>query len=77
MLESEAYLEFTPSQVAAAALAIAKYTVGVEFWDEKQELETGYTLLQMVQPITAVYNTFKNAPKYAQQAIREKYKDKK
>ncbi|XP_065556710.1 G2/mitotic-specific cyclin-A-like isoform X2 [Artemia franciscana] len=77
LLESDPYLRFLPSQIAAAAFAIARHTCGLEPWNEKLIHKTGYRLRQLRDICYFLHKTLVGAPVHAQQAIVEKFKTSK
>ncbi|XP_014213848.1 cyclin-A1 [Copidosoma floridanum] len=77
LLEADPYLHFLPSHLAASAVALARHTLREEVWPHELELSTGYSLHDLKTCITHLHRSFKNAPDLPQQAIQEKYKNKK
>jgi len=76
LMEADPYLKFSQSQIAAAAVSIANYTLGLPAWDSTMEQESGIQWADLCEVVRLLYKTYRNAPAYPQQAIREKYKDK-
>ncbi|XP_034944617.1 G2/mitotic-specific cyclin-A [Chelonus insularis] len=77
LLEADDYLQFLPSHLAAAAVAVARHTLQEEAWPHELELSTGYSFQDLKECIRCLCETFANAPTLPQQAIQEKYKSRK
>ena len=77
MLEGDPYLQFSPSHLAASAVALARHTLLEEMWPHELELSTGYSLRDLKDCIICLNKTFCNALNIQQQAIQEKYKSSK
>ncbi|KAF7997852.1 hypothetical protein HCN44_009250 [Aphidius gifuensis] len=77
MLEADPYLQYLPSHLAAAAIAVARHTLQEEAWPHELELSSGYSFNQLRQCISYLSKTFSNAPNIQQQAIQDKYKSPK
>ncbi|KAK0158871.1 hypothetical protein PV328_009814 [Microctonus aethiopoides] len=77
MLEADPYLQYLPSHLAAAAVAVARHTLQEEAWPHELELSTGYSIRDLRKCIGYLTETFSNAPNLPQQAIQEKYKSTK
>lgn len=77
LLEADPYLQFVPSHLAAAAIALSRHTLREEAWPHELELSSGYSLQDLKLCISCLQKTFKNAPNLPQQAIQEKYKSTK
>jgi cyclin A len=75
LIESETYLSFLPSQIAAAAIYLAMYTLGKK-WTEQIAEQIGYDfdLSGLKDCIVAMHKSMQQAPSLPQQAIQEKYK---
>ncbi|XP_040278372.1 cyclin-A1 [Bufo bufo] len=73
-LLEEPFLKYLPSMTAAAALALANYTINKVFWPETLKAFTGYSLSDLAPCLVDLHRACLNAPHQAQQAIREKYK---
>ncbi|XP_069680292.1 G2/mitotic-specific cyclin-A isoform X2 [Periplaneta americana] len=74
LLEADPYLQFVPSEMAAASIALAQHTLDQEVWSQELEDATGYKIEDLKQCIHHLNLTYSNATTYPQQAIREKYK---
>lgn len=77
MLEADPYLQYHPSKISAAALAVARHTLEYPMWSKSLEQETGYTLDDLKEIIMHLNKSFEEAPEFGQQAIQEKYKSSK
>lgn len=77
MLEADPYLQYLPSHLAAAAIAVARHTLQEEAWPHELELSSGYSFNQLRNCIAYLSKTFSNAPNIQQQAIQEKFKHSK
>lgn len=77
LLEADPFLKYLPSHLAASAIALARHTLREEVWPHELQLSTGYCLEDMKECISDLNKSFKNAPDLPQQAIQEKYKNKK
>ncbi|KAB0798874.1 hypothetical protein PPYR_06754 [Photinus pyralis] len=73
MLETDVYLETLPSILAAAAIAVARYTLKMEPWSCELKRKTGYEGKDFKQIMDFLYILYCNAPNNTHQAIREKY----
>uniref|UniRef100_A0A8D0BP04 Cyclin-A2 n=1 Tax=Salvator merianae TaxID=96440 RepID=A0A8D0BP04_SALMN len=74
LLEADPFLNYLPSQLAAAAYCLANYTVNRHFWPETLAAFTGYSLSEIVPCLSDLHKACLDAPHRPQQAIREKYK---
>ncbi|KAM3937588.1 cyclin-A2 [Leptodactylus fuscus] len=74
LIDSDPFLRYLPSVIAAAAYTIANYTVNEETWPESLVKFTGYTLESLKPCISDLYQTYLSAATHQQQAVREKYK---
>lgn len=78
LLESEIFLKFVPSQIAASAIYLSMFTFNKK-WTEEIAAELGYDfdLNELKDCIEAMHKSMQNAGNLPQQAIQEKYKSKK
>lgn len=78
LIESETFLEFLPSQIAASAIYLSLFTLGKK-WSEEIAAQVGYDfdLTELKQCIVALHKTMQQAESLPQQAIQEKYKQAK
>jgi len=74
LVDGENFLRYQPSQVAAAAVALARHTLGSEAWPELLASQAGYQVDDFKDCLLALHSTFSLAESSAQQAIREKYR---
>lgn len=58
MLEGETYLEYTASQLAASAIAIAHSTLELPVWPADFVKNTGYELRELYPCIEFLYRMF-------------------
>lgn len=77
LLEADPYLQFVPSKIAAAALALAYYTLDCPFWSKSLETSTGYSLADLQELVFLLSRSHAEAISSPQQAIQEKYKSNK
>lgn len=74
LVESETFLKYLPSQIAAAAYTLANHTVTGGSWPKSLTEMSGYSLKDLMPCIEDLHKTYLNAPQHAQQSVREKYK---
>uniref|UniRef100_A0A6P7GC24 G2/mitotic-specific cyclin-A-like n=1 Tax=Diabrotica virgifera virgifera TaxID=50390 RepID=A0A6P7GC24_DIAVI len=77
LLNGDIYLEFLPSVIAAAAIALARHTLCEEAWPKELVQSTGYEGLQIRSGISFLYQMFVSAMTLPQHAIQDKYKTRK
>lgn len=77
LVDGETYLKYLPSTIAAAATCLSNHTLGQEAWPAKMAETTKYNVQDFEECLKDLYSTFQSAPSHPQQAIREKYKDRK
>ncbi|XP_041808338.1 cyclin-A1 [Chelmon rostratus] len=77
MLETEPFLQYTPSIVAAGAYCLATYTVNKALWPDSLHAFTGYTMADILPCLADLHKLYISAETHPQQAIREKYKSSK
>ncbi|KAL2077637.1 hypothetical protein ACEWY4_027141 [Coilia grayii] len=77
LVDSDPFLKYLPSQMAAAAYVLANQTITGGSWSKTLVEATGYTLEDLMPCITDLHQTYLNAAKHAQQSVREKYKSSK
>lgn len=77
LIEADPYLQYVPSRTAAAALALARYTVDQPMWTRRLQRQTGYTLDQLKEILFHLTKTQAAAASSPQQAIQDKYKTSK
>merc|ERR1711962_1368718 len=74
LVDGDSFLKFTPSQVAAASVALARHTFEVEAWSAKLESCSGYCLEDLKACLIALHQSMERAEGSSQQAVRDKYK---
>ncbi|XP_028658011.1 cyclin-A2 [Erpetoichthys calabaricus] len=77
LIDSDPFLKYLPSHLAAAAFVLANYTLTGSTWPESLVKLTGYTIDIIMPCIMDLYQAYLNAPTHAQQSVREKYKGSK
>lgn len=78
LIESDTFLNFLPSQIAASAIYLSMFTLGKK-WTKSIAEQLGYDfeLTELKDCINALHKSMKEAPELPQQAIQEKYKSDK
>ncbi len=76
LMDAETYLGRRPSHVGAACVALARHTLGVPAWPEAAAEMSGLRVEDFRDCLVALHGTFTAAPAQPQQAMREKYKNK-
>lgn len=78
LIDSDTYLVYLPSQIAASAIYLAMYTLGRP-WSKQVGDICGYSLDlgELKSCIQDLLRSMQAAPSHPQQAIQEKYKQKK
>ncbi|XP_041130168.1 cyclin-A2 [Polyodon spathula] len=74
LVDSDPFLKYLPSAIAAAAMTLSNVTITGATWPESLIELTGYTLESLEPCIRDLYQTYLCAPQHAQQSVREKYK---
>ncbi|KAK2169775.1 hypothetical protein LSH36_7g15015 [Paralvinella palmiformis] len=74
MIESEPFLNYLPSVIAASAICLANITLKQDPWPHCMVESTGYGMGDLNDCIQHMYSAFCKAPHSPQQAVREKYK---
>jgi len=77
LMSGENFLQYTPSLVAAASLALARHTLGLEAWPAQVAETSKITMAEMQECLLALHAVYEKAEACPQQAIREKYKSSK
>lgn len=72
LLETIPYLQFLPSCLAAAAVALAQHTLQKQVWPHELELFSGYALADLQDCLVLLNETYSNAEKSKLQEIRKK-----
>ncbi|KAK1175355.1 cyclin-A2-like [Acipenser oxyrinchus oxyrinchus] len=74
LVDSDPFLKYLPSVIAAAAMILSNVTITGDTWPESLVELTGYTLETLEPCIRDLYQSYLGAPQHAQQSVREKYK---
>jgi len=77
LMSGENFLQYSPSLMAAASLALARHTVGLEVWPAQVAETSKITIVEMQECLLALHAVHEKAETCPQQAIREKYKSSK
>lgn len=77
LLEAEPYLQYTPSKISAAAIALARFNFSYPLWSRQLEQITGYDLHDLTEIILYLGESHNSSTDSSQQAIQEKYKTNK
>jgi len=75
LIDSDTFLSFLPSQIAASAIYLSMYTLGKK-WTKQiaDDLGFDFELTELKECIHALHKAMEFAPQLPQQAIQEKYK---
>ncbi|XP_017122145.1 G2/mitotic-specific cyclin-A [Drosophila elegans] len=73
LMEGETYLQYLPSLMSSASLALARHILGMEMWTPRLEEITTYKLEDMKIVVLQLCQTHKSAKDLNTQAMREKY----
>ena len=76
-MSGENFLQYSPSLMAAASLALARHTLGLEAWPAQVAETSKITMVEMQECLLALHVVYEKAEACPQQAIREKYKSSK
>lgn len=75
LLEGKEYLKYYSSQIAFAAIALARQTLQeIEVWPVQLESFTGYRLSQLTDLIRLQHKTYVDSPNKEHTSIQDKYK---
>lgn len=77
LLDADPFLQYLPSKIAAAAVAVARYTFKLPMWTKNLEKNIGYSCDDLKEIILNLSKAHGAAEELAQQAIQEKYKNSK
>jgi len=77
LVDGQSFLKFSPSLLAASAVAMARHTLNLQAWPENLAIKAGYTLEDLKDCFVGLHGVFSKAETNAQQAVRDKYKDSK
>lgn len=76
-MEAEPFLQYPPSMLSAAAIALARLNCGLDIWTGQLERCTSYKIEKLAETILHLSNSHCNAVNLPQQAIQDKYKNSK
>ena len=74
MLDSDPFLRYLPSMIAASSIAIANHTKGQPAWPEEIAKKSSYTLDDLRECYVNLHRAYCRVHESTQHAIREKYK---
>lgn len=74
LLDTDPYLKYLPSTIAASSVVLALHTLGFSSWNPTLCHYTGFQLIDLQPCLHDLHRTFSHASQHPQQAIREKYK---
>ncbi|KAM6178617.1 cyclin-A1 [Rhynchocyon petersi] len=77
LLDTDPFLKYLPSLIAAAAFSLANYTVNRHIWPESLAAFTGYSLSEILPCLSDLHKACADVAHRPQQAIREKYRTSK
>ncbi|KAL7734535.1 hypothetical protein ACLKA6_010850 [Drosophila palustris] len=76
LMEGDSYMQYLPSLMSAASLALSRHILGMQMWTPQLEEITTYSLDQLKDVVLMLCKTHKasSAKELTTTAIREKYK---
>lgn len=77
LLEAEPYLQYPPSMISAAAIALARLNFDLPIWTDQLEQLTGFPIHKLTDLILHLSQSHYAAVDSPQQAIQDKYKSSK
>lgn len=77
LLEAEPYLQYPPSMISAAAIALARVNFDFPIWTEQLEQLTDFSIDKLTDLILHLSESHCAAINSPQQAIQDKYKHSK
>lgn len=77
LLRALPFLNYTPSQLSSAALALSFYNLGMSLWNKKMQDTFGYEIEELKELIVHLSGIHNEAESMQQQAIQDKYKGSK
>lgn len=77
LLEGDPFLQYMPSQISAASVALARYTLDKDMWSTELEDITSYCMKSLKDIIVKLSDLHIKAVELPQQAIQDKYKSSK
>lgn len=72
-MEGDTYLQYLPSIMSSASLALARHILGMEMWTPQLEEITTYKVEDLKTVVLQLTQTHKLAEESNTQAMREKY----
>lgn len=72
-MEGDTFMQYLPSLMSSASLALARHILGMEIWTPQLEEITTYKLEDLQTVIRQLSHTHKTAKDLNTQAMREKY----
>ncbi|EDW94205.1 G2/mitotic-specific cyclin-A isoform X1 [Drosophila yakuba] len=73
LMEGETYLQYLPSLMSSASVALARHILGMDMWTPQLEEITTYKLEDLKTVVLHLCHTHKSAKELNTQAMREKY----
>lgn len=77
LLEGDPFLQYLPSEVSSAAVALARFTLDKPMWTSELQEITSYTIDSLKDIIIKLSDLHNKAVELPQQAIQDKYKSNK
>ncbi|KAL5290230.1 hypothetical protein ACFFRR_009894 [Megaselia abdita] len=77
LLEGDPFLQYLPSEVSAAAVALARFTLDKPMWTSELQEITSYSIDRLKDIIMKLSDLHNKAAELPQQAIQDKYKSNK
>lgn len=77
LLEAEPYLQYTPSMISAAAIALSRLNFNLPIWSANLEHHTDIQIHKLTDLILHLSESHYAAVNSPQQAIQDKYKSSK
>lgn len=77
MLDGETFLQYVPSKISAATLALARYTLEYPIWSSELEEKIGYSITELQDIVVELSKVHNGCEARPQRAIQEKYKGSK
>lgn len=77
LIEADTFLKYLPSQIAAACICLARFSLGQEPWPESLVKSSGYEVGHFVDCLKDLHKLYLNVDKSPQQAVVEKYRSTK
>lgn len=77
LIEADTFLKYLPSQIAAACISLARFSLGQEPWPQSLIKSSGYEVGHFVDCLKDLHKLYLNADKSPQQSVVEKYRSTK